>query len=134
MSVKSAPPRVVVALIEDEPLLRVPLAKALAQRGVRVVSAASGLEGLGLLEDPDIDVAVIDLRLSGRIDGLTLAKEARRQHPGLHIIFVSARPPGDEAAALGGYLQKPFTPEDLLHAIREHVPAAGAAHPAWSAD
>jgi DNA-binding response OmpR family regulator len=134
MAVKSGAPGAVVALIEDEPLLRVPLAKALSEHGFRVVAAASGLEGLGLLEDSDIDLAVIDLRLPGRIDGLTLAKEARRQNPGLRVIFVSARPPSDEIVAFGGFLQKPFTPEEFLHAVREHLADADAARPACSAD
>jgi DNA-binding response OmpR family regulator len=131
MSVKSGP---VVALIEDEPLLRVPLAKALSEAGYRVIAAASGLEGLALLDDPGIDVAIIDLRLPGRIDGLTLATEARRQHPGLGVIFASAGAPSDEAVAIGSFLQKPFTPDELFDAIRRCLAARPLARRASSAD
>jgi len=113
-----------IALIEDEPRIRVPLAKALSEAGYQVVSAASGFEGRDLLATHDVDVAVIDLRLPGRLDGVALAGEARRQHPHLPIIFVSGAPPDDDAIKDGRFLQKPFTDEELLQEIRACLASA----------
>jgi DNA-binding response OmpR family regulator len=120
---KGAGESAVVALVEDEPLSRVPAAKALIEAGYRVVAAASGQEGLSLLDDPEVDVAVIDVRLAGRIDGVALAKEARRHRPDLAVIFISALPPGADGAALGTFLQKPFSNDDLVRTVRDTLAA-----------
>jgi DNA-binding response OmpR family regulator len=108
-----------IALIEDEPLVRVPLAKGLGDAGFQVVSGANGVEGLVVLENPDIDIAVIDVRLPGRIDGIALAREALRQRPGLKIIFTSAGKPAAELMELGLYLEKPFGVAELMVVIRQ---------------
>jgi len=64
----------VIALIEDDPLLRVPIAKALEDAGYKVASAASGSEGLAMLQDPRFDLAVIDIFLPGHLDGVLLRR------------------------------------------------------------
>jgi DNA-binding response OmpR family regulator len=112
-------PAGLIALIEDDPLLRVPVAKALAEAGYQVASAASGVEGIALLQDPRFEVAVIDVLLPGHVDGVFLAQEARRQNPNLRVIFVSGQPPAAEQqlAELGSFLQKPFRVGELLAAV-----------------
>ncbi|SRR5258706_234853 len=108
----------VVALIEDDPLVRVPLAHGLQAAGFEVVSAASGPEALAVLDDPRIAVAVVDVKLPGRIDGLGVVREARRRNPGLKAILTSgAAPPGD-LGDLGPFLPKPFRVPELVAAIR----------------
>jgi len=110
-------------LIEDDPLLRVPVAKALAEAGYQVVSAANGVEGIALLQDRRFEVAVIDVVLPGHVDGVFLAEEARRHNPDLQVIFVSGKPLPAERhlAKLGSFLQKPFRFGELLAAVGQLV-------------
>lgn len=107
----------IVALIEDDPLLRAPLAYALHGAGFDVVSAANGPEALSmLLEDRRVSVAVVDICLPGRMDGLTVLREARRFNPKLKALITSGAPPDEETGA--PFLSKPFRPEQLVEAIR----------------
>lgn len=113
------PGRPTIALIEDELLLRVATAKAIDDAGYNVISAASGVEGLSLLRDYAIDLAVIDIILPGRMDGLAMVSEAKLENPRLQVIFTSGRvpePPG-AFAAFGPFLHKPYRHAELLSAI-----------------
>ncbi len=120
------PPKPVVALVEDDPQLRMPLAYALQEAGFTVVSAAAGPDALTLLEDPAVDVAVVDVRLPGRIDGLGVLREARRQKPELKAIITSGFTSESEASRLGTFLPKPFRADQLIDALRTLIDAADA--------
>src|ERR1043165_7135584 len=106
----------VVALIEDEPLQRMPLARALDDAGFEVVSAAYGPEGLAMLGDPGIDAAIVDIRLPGPPE--------RRRH--------RARGAPPVSAPEGGADQRPGAPRGR-HRRRDvpakTVPGAGADSP-----
>jgi DNA-binding response OmpR family regulator len=126
-----------IALIEDDPLIRVPIAYALQAAGFDVVAAASGAEGLTLLEDRQIDVAVIDVVLPGRISGVAMVKEARRLNPTLRVIFTSGLPLPEDAAGIGLFLPKPFRIAELVDMLRDAIggaspPPASAADPSVS--
>jgi two-component system, response regulator PdtaR len=113
------PGRPTIALIEDELLLRIATAKAIDDAGYNVISAASGVEGLALLRDYAIDLAVIDILLPGRMDGVAMVTEARLDNPNLRVLFTSGRPPAHELqlAAIGAFLQKPYRHAELLSVI-----------------
>jgi DNA-binding response OmpR family regulator len=113
--------RPVIALIEDEPLLRVPLAQGLADASYDVLAAASGVEGLDLLNDPSIDVAVVDLKLPGRMDGIDVVREARLRNPRLRAIFISGGPPTVDIGDLGTFLEKPFKLTELLALVSRTI-------------
>jgi DNA-binding response OmpR family regulator len=116
--------RPTIALVEDEPLVRTALAAAMDQASFNVISAASGVEGLTLLDDPRIDVAVIDIRLPGRLDGIAIAREARRRNPALRIIFTSGQPPDEDVSELGEFLIKPTRVASLLEAVTRQLDLA----------
>jgi DNA-binding response OmpR family regulator len=109
--------RPTVALIEDDPLLRVPLAIALQAAGFDVVSAASGTEALSTLDNANVNVAVIDVRLRGHMDGMAVIREARRFHPDLKAVITSGAVAPDGAAEMGPFLPKPFRVEQLVAVI-----------------
>ncbi|SHF83889.1 response regulator [Streptoalloteichus hindustanus] len=83
--------RVVIA--EDEPLLREGLTLLLRGRGFEVVSAVGDAEALtaALAGDPP-DIVITDIRLPPgyRDEGLRVATEARRRHPGLPVVVLSS--------------------------------------------
>ena len=107
-----------LALIEDDPMLRGPIARDLHAAGYEVVAAASGPEGLALLNDPKIVLAIVDVRLPGRIDGPGVIREARQRNPLLKAIMTSGVSPQDDLSDIGPFLPKPFRIGDLLDAIR----------------
>lgn len=120
--------RPIIALVEDDPLLRVPLAQGLDSAGYTVVAAASGLEAITLLEDPEIDVAIVDVKLGGRIDGLSVIREAQRNNPSLRAVLISgADPPGD-VSDVGAFLRKPFRVAELTALLAQLLsgPVPGA--------
>ncbi len=112
--------RPTIALIEDEPLLRVALATAVGDAGYHVMAAANGVEGLALLQERAVDLAIVDIELPGRLDGLALVREARRDRPGLRVILTSGLPPPDPKMATDGwFLLKPYRVDELLAKIAE---------------
>ena len=115
--------RPVIALIEDDPLLRVPLARALDEAGYRVVTGATGLEGLTVLDDPAIDLAIVDVVLPGRMNGVGLAIEALRRNPNLRVLLTSGNPPPPDLAAGAPFLPKPFRIDELLEAVERTLAA-----------
>ncbi|MBI3514299.1 MAG: response regulator [Proteobacteria bacterium] len=113
------PGRPTIALIEDEFLLRVALAKAMDDAGYNVVAAANGVEGLALLRDRTIDLAIVDVVLPGRMDGVALVKEALRENPQLRAILTSGKPISEvvDWSSVGSFLQKPYRVPELLATI-----------------
>lgn len=112
-----------MALVEDELLLRVATARAIDEAGYNVISAASGVEGLSLLRDYRIDLAIIDIVLPGRLDGVAMVDVAKLENPKLRVVFTSGRLPAHPAqlAAIGPFLQKPYRHAELLAVIGELI-------------
>jgi DNA-binding NtrC family response regulator len=105
-------------LVEDKDTFRRLLVQALAGSAWDVLAVGDPMEALEALERSPFEVLVTDLRLPG-ITGLELLKRAKRLHPGLRIVLMSAfGEPKDivEAMRSGAdeFLPKPF---DLDHFI-----------------
>nr|WP_246429915.1 PAS domain-containing sensor histidine kinase [Prosthecomicrobium pneumaticum] len=114
-----------ILIVEDQEAIRIVAARALASRGYSVHEAASGLEALDFIRTSGIpvDLVVSDVVMP-ELDGPSLLRELRKDHPNLKIIFVSgyaedafARnlPPGE----VFGFLPKPFTIKELVTAVKE---------------
>ena len=97
--------RILVA--EDEALIRMLIVDTLDEAGYDVLEASGGEQALKLLVSPDdVDILVTDLHMPGA-DGIAVATAARRHHPEIPVLFVTAR---------GDLLENPGTPTpyDLL--------------------
>jgi DNA-binding NarL/FixJ family response regulator len=82
--------RAVVA--EDLALLRDGLTRLLEAHGISIVAAVADAPSLEqALRDPDVDLAVVDVRMppSFTNEGLVAAVEARRRRPGLPVLVLS---------------------------------------------
>lgn len=110
-----------VLVVEDDPGLRVLIARALQQNGFAVFQACSGPEMWNTLEQRPVDLILLDVMLPGK-NGIDLCREirARRDVP---IIFVSARV--DETDRVIGlelgaddYIPKPFGTRELIARVR----------------
>lgn len=111
-------------MIEDEPAVRIALATGITHANHNVICAASGVEGLALLEDPATDLAIIDIVLPGRLNGVAAVREARRHNPRLRVIFTSGRLPPPDVSELGEFIAKPIRLATLLEAIARQLGSA----------
>jgi len=113
-----------VLLVEDEDAVRAFGARALTQRGYKVLEAASGIEALEVLEENDrqVDLIVSDVVMP-EMDGPTFLREARARGISAKIIFVSGyaeeafsknMPEGEEF----GFLPKPFSLKQLIETVK----------------
>ncbi len=114
-----------VLVIEDEPDIALSLKYNLEREGgFRVLTAATGEEGLALAGQKRVDLVLLDLALPGQ-DGLEVCKSLRRAQgtARLPIIILTARV--EEADKVVGlelgaddYVTKPFGVKELLARIR----------------
>ncbi|MBV9783295.1 MAG: response regulator [Acidisphaera sp.] len=111
-----------ILIVEDEFLIRLTLAEALTDEGFEVSEAASGDEALALLEEEDgIELLLTDIQLPGTLDGIGLARAARKRAPDLPVIYVTGRPDALEAAGGSGrdvFISKPYLPSEVCAAAR----------------
>ena len=110
--------RLRVLVVEDEWLVADYIVDVLEDAGHEIVAtAATGEQALGQLERAGIDVAILDIKLKGRLSGIDVAQAARAR--GIPHVFISGSgDPATRAAAEAtgplGFLQKPFSPEGLM--------------------
>jgi PAS domain S-box-containing protein len=113
-----------ILVVEDETDVRTVASRFLSAVGYNVVAAASAREALDLLiAEPDVDLLFSDVVLGSGMDGIELAREARRARPDLPILLASGYPgSGDrrheESDETFELLRKPYRREQLTGAIR----------------
>jgi DNA-binding NtrC family response regulator len=78
-----------ILLVEDEVLVRVPIAQYLRDCGYRVVEAVNAEEAMTVLlhEETVVDVVFSDIEMPGAVDGFGLAKWIREHRPGLDVLL-----------------------------------------------
>jgi DNA-binding NarL/FixJ family response regulator len=108
---------VVLLVAEDEVLIELEL--ELRGAGHEVLGpAATPEEALALAGETRPELALIDINLTGRGDGIALARALRDRH-GVPSLFVSGQAPDALAAkdAALGLVRKPYAPEDVARAV-----------------
>ena len=108
-----------VLLVEDDKNLSFILKSSLEQMigGYEVVSVANGKDGLDMLTKENFDVIVSDVEMPV-MDGVTMVKHIRKNHPSLAIIFITGLTTARDVingyqAGADFYIKKPFLPEEL---------------------
>jgi DNA-binding response OmpR family regulator len=108
-------------LIEDDPQIRLPLIKALRERGHAVAFAATAMAGLQAVLDDRPDLVILDLGLPD-VDGLELLKMIRAVTATPVIVATARDSEADMISGLdvGGddYVVKPFTAAQLDARVR----------------
>ncbi|MCX7642953.1 MAG: response regulator, partial [Armatimonadetes bacterium] len=126
---KERTPRVLV--VEDEGMVNRLYSHALEQSGFAVFQVTTGEAAIETALQHSFDIAVIDLRLPGKLDGLTTFRVLRALYPKLKGIIITgygSRQLLIEALRLGvdGWLEKPVTVTDLVEAVRRAAFSEGA--------
>jgi two-component system, cell cycle sensor histidine kinase and response regulator CckA len=113
-----------VLLVEDEEPVRVIARRLLEQGGYTVIEAAGGHEAVQRYDECDgaIDIVLTDVVMP-QMGGRELATHLRARNPKLPLLYMSGY--ADNRSVRRGtegadddFLQKPFTPEQLLARIR----------------
>ena len=108
---------------DDEGVLFV-LAETLGRSGHTITGVGSGEEALNRLRDTSFDLAILDLKLKGQIDGLRVLEAIKWRWPQTATIILTAHGSLDSALVairerVDGYLLKPVNPEELRRAAEE---------------
>lgn len=115
-----------ILIVEDSPTMRQLLAFALGRlRGVEIVEASDGMDGLRKVTGDQFDLAFVDINMPV-MDGLKLIRLIRSE-PGLRempIVVVTTeggREDRERALALGAneYLTKPIQANQVLQIARK---------------
>jgi CheY-like chemotaxis protein len=114
-----------VLIIEDNAAIRENTAELLELNKFSVLTAENGQAGFELAKTTVPDIILCDMMMPDT-DGRQFLKLVKEENSTANIplVFFSAGSlsPDDQAqlvAGKDGYLKKPFTEEDLLHAIRK---------------
>ncbi len=113
-----------ILVVEDAPAVRQLAADILERHGHRVETAADGRDALDRLirQGDSYDVVVMDVMLPG-LNGWSVYTRARAAHPGLKAVFCSGHNPAQLESEFRmaipdlEYLQKPYSPADLLTSV-----------------
>ena len=77
-----------ILVAEDDEAMREFLSQALKRQGHEVTAVSGGAEALHMLAKARYELLVADIRMPG-VDGISLARCARRDHPAVPILFVT---------------------------------------------
>lgn len=107
-----------ILIIDDEEVLREVLEAVLRREGFDVLTAASGEEGLSLLDREDIDLIILDMMLPG-MSGSEALRVIRQTDPEIPVVIITAYSSIDgaiDAMKRGAfhYIPKPFKNEEVV--------------------
>jgi two-component system response regulator MprA len=118
-----------VLVVDDEPSLREFLRRSLEAEGFHVEEAPDGESALKVIQDraEPFDLVLTDLSMP-RIDGRRVSETVRRYRPSVAVLCMSADPDAvphvESSDTPVRVLLKPFTPDDLYHAVRDAITRA----------
>jgi CheY-like chemotaxis protein len=119
------PPRPIVLIVEDEPLLRLNAVDIVESSGFEAIEAQDADEACAILEKRcDIHIVFTDITLPGSMDGLKLAAMVRSRWPPVELIIVSGlvRPEAGAIPDRGVFFSKPYSAEKITQALRSFIP------------
>ena len=113
-----------ILVVEDNPTIRVLVARTLESLGYEVQRAADGVEALDTIEasaDP-ISLVISDIVMPG-MGGLELHEKVRKQYPDIQVLMMTAYPLGEVPEGLvtmqDRMIHKPFTMQQLAQSVAE---------------
>ena len=107
----------VVLLVEDEVLVRTPVAHMLRRAGFVVVEAADADEAWSYLRSgAPVDLVFSDIQMPGSMDGVELARRIKENFEHIVIILTSGKgapPPDNDHHFIG----KPYRPAHVVATV-----------------
>jgi DNA-binding response OmpR family regulator len=111
-----------IMVVDDEVSVREACVESLEAAGYRAEGFGRGEPALEAIADERPDVLVVNWRLPGFLDGVEIARRARRLQPDLRILMITGDAGNVAGRALGAgvlqVLQKPVTRDALLTVVQ----------------
>ena len=109
------PERARVLLVEDEVLIRTPIAHTLRGAGFVVIEASSADEGWSYLQaGAPVDLVFSDIQMPGSMDGAELARKVKENYNHIVIVLTSGKgapSPGDNQHH---FISKPYRSANVI--------------------
>jgi DNA-binding NtrC family response regulator len=119
-----------VLVVEDEVMISELISEVLEENGFEVHTASTGEAALNYLDSTgaEVDVLFTDINLEGRMDGSTLAQEARQRRPELPVVYCSGRYSSSAISPLVArsvFVKKPYNLDEVCTLLNR---LTGTAH------
>ena len=117
-----------ILIVEDDPHVATFIEEMLADSGMCIAGTAScGVEALSIATEKQISLALVDIRLTGPIDGIQLACLLRDNHR-VPVVFLSGLADREtvlraQTATPLAFIAKPFRPSLVFNAIERALMA-----------
>lgn len=113
-----------VLIVEDDKEIRDGIEIFLKSQNYNVWKAADGIEGLEIIQQQEIHLAIVDIMMP-RMDGVTMTLKLRENYE-FPVIMLSAKSEEtDKVIALNigadDYVTKPFTPLELMARVNSQL-------------
>lgn len=113
-----------ILIVEDEKGIRETIAVFLKNQGYKVFEACDGKEGLDIINNQEIHLAIVDIMMPV-MDGITMVIQTRKEYD-FPIIFLSAKSEDiDKITGLNigadDYVTKPFEPLELIARVNSNI-------------
>lgn len=117
-----------ILVVDDEERIRDIIKKYAKFEGYEVVEASNGMEAIGICENSDFDIIILDIMMP-ELDGFSTCKEIKKKKD-IPVIMLSAR--GEEYDKIHGfelgvddYVVKPFSPKELMMRVAAVIKRSG---------
>src|SRR6267154_3915930 len=115
-------PRPKILVIDDDSGIRESLKMTLEYDGYEVIGAATGPEGLNLVERDAPDLVLLDVKMPG-MDGFDVMTRLRSMQPALPIVMISAHGTGTTGAdaikkGAVDFIDKPLSTDRVLVTVK----------------
>lgn len=111
-----------ILVVEDNDDLLDLTSAMLTKSGYQVRCARNGTEALSMLQSEEFDLVLSDIAMPDGVNGIEVAREARRLNKGIKILLASgyAAEALEQYQALGEFpiIDKPFRMSDLAARVR----------------
>lgn len=114
-----------ILIVEDDKEIREGIEIYLRNQGYEVCQAANGREGLKVIEEVELHLAIVDIMMPV-MDGITMLMKLREWGKEFPVIMLSAK--SEEIDKIMGlnmgaddYVTKPFTPMELLARVNSQL-------------
>ncbi|MBT9589276.1 response regulator [bacterium] len=112
-------------VVEEDTQMRARLVRVLREAGWSVETAANGQSALALVASRSYDAVVSNVAMTG-MDGLEALSRIKWRYPWLGSVIISPSRNEDLLlrslrAGAGDFLQRPFTPEELVQAVERQL-------------
>jgi DNA-binding NtrC family response regulator len=121
-----------ILVVEDDVLVRMPIAQYLRDCGYKVIEASNADEAMQIQMHKRtlVDVVFSDVDMPGAVDGFGLAKWVREHRPGLDVLLAGTVPRAVESAkdlCERGSVPKPYEARLVHNHIRRLLAARNVA-------